>query len=99
MTTFSRVFTLEVDGRPVLAFEAVRLRDAQELCKEAWLHEDLRTLRSKGVPLMNGPSRLSVRTANCEEATIFSQAASTHGRPGEIMLGYLVILDEPRRRD
>ena len=47
MATFSRVFTLEVDGRPVLAFEAVRLRDAQELCKEAWLHDDLRSLRSK----------------------------------------------------
>jgi hypothetical protein len=32
----SRVFTLEVDGRPILAFEASAIREAQSLCKEAW---------------------------------------------------------------
>lgn len=32
---FSRVFTLEIYGRPVLAFEAHATREAQGLCKEA----------------------------------------------------------------
>lgn len=43
---FSRVFTLEVDERPVLAFEAHVTREAQSLCKEAWLREDLASLKS-----------------------------------------------------
>jgi hypothetical protein len=38
---FSRVFTLEVDGRPTLAFEAARTREAQQICKESWLRGDL----------------------------------------------------------
>ena len=35
MVGYSRVFTLEPDGRPISAFEATGARQAQELCKEA----------------------------------------------------------------
>jgi hypothetical protein len=38
---FSRVFTLEVDGRAILSFEASRTREAQQICKESWLRNDL----------------------------------------------------------
>ena len=38
---FSRVFTLEVDGRPTLAFEASNYSEARQLCKETWLLDDL----------------------------------------------------------
>jgi hypothetical protein len=38
---FSRVLTLEVDGRPILAFEASGTRQAQQICKETWLLDDL----------------------------------------------------------
>lgn len=48
MADFSRVFTLEVDGRPTLSFEASRVREAQEICKESWLRNDLTALRSSG---------------------------------------------------
>jgi hypothetical protein len=44
------VFTLEVDGRATLAFEASATRQAMELCKESWLLDDLTFLRSNGVP-------------------------------------------------
>jgi hypothetical protein len=47
---FSRVFTLEVEGRPTLSFEARRTREAQEICKESWLRGDLIVLNSGGVP-------------------------------------------------
>jgi hypothetical protein len=30
---FSRLFTLEVNGRPILAFQAGGQRDAQQICK------------------------------------------------------------------
>ena len=58
---FSRVFTLEVDGRPILTFEAGGLRDARQICKEGWLHDDLAELKSGGVPLYTAQSKLSVR--------------------------------------
>jgi hypothetical protein len=45
----SRVFTVEVDGRPTLAFEASRKKEAQEICKESWLRGDL-ILSSGGIP-------------------------------------------------
>jgi len=51
MAGFSRVFTLEVDGRPTLAFEAIRTREAQQICNESWLRDDLASLKSCGVPL------------------------------------------------
>jgi hypothetical protein len=48
---FSRVFTLEVDGRPILAFEAANSREAQTICNETWVRDDLSVLRSGGVAL------------------------------------------------
>lgn len=47
---YSRVFTLEVDGRPIFAFEAVTARGAQQLAKERWLLDDLMILTSGGAP-------------------------------------------------
>jgi hypothetical protein len=38
-------------------------------------------------------AKLSVRSANAEEATIFSQAASTNRRTDDMVLAYLVELD------
>ena len=38
------VFVLEIDQRPILAFEARSAREAQELTKEEWLRDDLRRL-------------------------------------------------------
>jgi hypothetical protein len=45
------IFTIEVDGKPTVAFEARQLREAAELCQEEWLLADLGTLSSNGVPL------------------------------------------------
>jgi hypothetical protein len=35
------VFTIEIDGTPTLTFEARNLREANELCHEKWLKDDL----------------------------------------------------------
>jgi hypothetical protein len=45
------VFTIEVDDKPTLTFEARQLREAAELSKEEWLRADLNTLNSNGIPL------------------------------------------------
>jgi hypothetical protein len=41
---YRRVFTIEVDGRPVATFEAKPVSEAQSLLKESWLREDLASL-------------------------------------------------------
>ena len=81
---FSRVFTLEVDGRPILAFEAGSHRDAQQICKETWLHDDLAELQSGGVPLYTAQSKLSVRPATAEEEAIFLGKPPTLASPPTI---------------
>jgi hypothetical protein len=90
---FSRVFTLDVDGRPTLAFEASRTREAQEICKEAWLRDDLIVLSSRGVPICADRSKLSVRPATDEEVVIYKQAAELAKPFDDMVLAYLIELD------
>jgi hypothetical protein len=90
---FSRVFTLEVDGRPTLSFEARRTSEAQEICKESWLRGDLIDLSSGGVPLCSDRSKLTVRLATDEEAAIYEQAAEVAKPSDDLVLAYLIELD------
>jgi len=90
---FSRVFTLEVDGRPILAFEASGTREAQKLCQESWLHNDLSILTSGGVRLRTAKSKLSVRPASPDEATVFALVANRVNPSDGMVLAYLVELD------
>ena len=91
---FSRVFTLEVDGRPILTFEAGGLRDARQICKEGWLHDDLAELKSGGVPLYTAQSKLSVRPATAEEETVYSAQTGNVREPSDDMIiGYLIELE------
>jgi hypothetical protein len=82
---------MEVDGRPVLAFEAERTKDALHMCREHWVLDDLATLKSSGVPLRAAKSKLSVRLATSEERNTFEQAAPEPS--GDMLLVFLVKLD------
>ena len=93
MTVFSRVFTLEADGRPILAFEASGTREAQQLCQESWLLNDLSILTSSGARLRTAKSKLSVRLASTDEATIFRLVADATIPSADMVLAYLVELD------
>jgi hypothetical protein len=93
----SRVFTLEVDGRPTLAFEASGTRHAKEICEESWLLNNLSILRSGGDRLRTARSRLSVRLASPDEATVFALVADmTKDSSENMVLAYLVDLDSDR---
>jgi hypothetical protein len=93
MTIYSRVFTLEVDGRATLAFEASSAREAQGLCKEAWLRDDLDELMSDGVQVCKPAAKLSTRPANAEETVVFSNTAGTAKPSDDLLLVYLIELD------
>jgi hypothetical protein len=92
-TAFSRIFTLEVDRRPTLAFEASGTKEAQQICQESWLLNDLSTLTSSGVRLRTAKSRLSVRLASPDEATVFALVANKTNTSEGMVLAYLVDLD------
>jgi hypothetical protein len=96
---FSRVFTLEADGRPTLSFEARRTREAQEIYKESWLRGDLIVLGSGGVPLCSDRSKFTVRLATDEEAVVYEEAASVAKPSADLVLAYLIELDAQARAD
>lgn len=88
------IYTIEVDGIPTVAFEARQLREASELCKEEWLRSDLASLNSRGSPLYNSASTLKARIANDAERTTYGEMAKQAGVSDDIILAYLVDIDE-----
>ena len=86
------IFTIVIDDKPILVFEARNLREAAELCHEQWLKSDLAEAQSEGRPLWDGTARLRARIALPEESALFAEARN--GQPSDgIMLVYLVELD------
>ena len=85
-----------MDDRPTLAFEASGTRAAQHICKESWLRDDLAILRSGGAQLFTAQSKLSVRLATAEEAIIFGHAANLAKPSDDMVLAYLVELDDSK---
>jgi hypothetical protein len=62
MALLPAIFTLDVGGRPTLAFEAKNLRESQQLCHEHWLRRDIADLMSNSAPLWDGKAwRLDAR--------------------------------------
>jgi hypothetical protein len=91
-TVVSRAFTLEVDARPTLVYEARNQMEARELCKELWF--DLSSQMSNGIPLCDANSKLSARAATADEARLFDAAArATANVSDDLVLAYLVELD------
>jgi hypothetical protein len=88
------VFTLDIDGKPALTFEAKNLREAWEVCHERWLHQDIARLRSNETPLWDGKAPLRSRYASEAEIAVYRQSAvDARQTPGDLVLVYLVELD------
>jgi hypothetical protein len=87
------VFTIDIDGKPTIAFEARQLRDASELCNEEWLRADLNTLSSNDVPLCGIGSKMRARIASESERAVYLEAAQGAKPSDDIFLVYLVELD------
>jgi|EndMetStandDraft_5_1072996.scaffolds.fasta_scaffold1334820_2 hypothetical protein len=90
----AKVFTLDVDGKPTLSFEAMSAREANELIREQWFRSDLRALTSDGSPLWDGTAPLRSRPAGPDEAERYQDlAAEAADSAGDILLAFLVTLD------
>lgn len=87
------IFTIVIDGKPILVFEARNLREASQLCREQWLKSDLTEAESEGLPLWDGKAEIRARIALPDESTLFEEARNS-GQPSDgITLVYLVELD------
>jgi hypothetical protein len=90
------VYTIDIDGKPLVAFEATTHREAQELAREDWFVSDLRELTAEGVRLWDGKTPLRTRIATEEENSRYRDiAANTDQDGGDIVLAFLVALDGP----
>jgi hypothetical protein len=90
------IFTIEVDGKPTVAFEAKNYREASELSKEDWFRSDLSALTSNGSPLCNATATLTVRRADPSEKQMYVDGNSVVQASEDLVLVYLVDLDELR---
>jgi hypothetical protein len=89
----STVFTIEIGGTATLAFEARNLREAQELCREEWLKQDLSEFKTDGVSLWDGKTKLRARSARPDEIALFAEAKNSRRQSDGLVLVYLVEVD------
>ena len=90
----AKIYTLDIDGKPTVSFEAVNPREGTELLKEGWFLDDLSKLTTNGRPLWDGASTLRVRPASEGEADRYqSFAEEAEDTNGDILLAFLVTLD------
>jgi hypothetical protein len=87
------IFTIEVDGKATLAFEAKRYSDAEAICGDEGLRTKLSLLKSDGVPICGDNALLNVRLARPDEAAIYKQAVGASQATDDLMLVYLVEVD------
>ncbi len=87
------IFTIEVDGRPTVSFEARQLREASELCQEEWFRSDLNALTSNGEPVCRIGAKLKARIANESERAKYREASQEVEASDDIVMVYLVELD------
>jgi hypothetical protein len=87
------IFTIEVDGKATLAFEAKRYSDAEAICGDEGLRTKLNLLKSGDVPICGDNALLNVRLARPDEAAVFKQAVGASQSTDDLMLVYLVEVD------
>jgi hypothetical protein len=88
------IFTVEINGRPTLALQAKRYKDAERLCEQGRLRAELSTMTSHGTPLCDERAAMKIRLATAEEAVLYWQATQSSVPSSDTNAVYLVELDE-----
>jgi hypothetical protein len=68
------IWTLEIDGKPTLAFEAKKYREADDLYRQEWLRVELSLQKFNDVPLCGADSDLRLRLARPAEMVLYRHA-------------------------
>jgi len=86
------IWTLEIDDKPTLAFEARKYREADEICHQEWLRVELGQQKINDVPLCRADSDLRIRLARPDEMVLYRQAAEADKSSNDKLV-YLIELD------
>jgi hypothetical protein len=86
------IWMLEIDGKPTLAFEALKNREADEIRHQEWLRVELGQRKINHVPLCGADSHLRIRLARPAEMLLYRQAAEAN-KLSDNHLAYLIELD------
>lgn len=93
------VFTIEVDGKPTLTFEAMRYSEAEAISGGEGLRARLSLLKSGDVPVCGNNAVLDVRLAHPDEAVLHRLAAdASPSTDNHLMLVFWSIWMNPRIR-
>jgi hypothetical protein len=92
------VFTLTVDGTPILTFAADNAPQARELAREQWLRDELGALSRDGAPICHAKSKLAVRSAQEDERLAYAEGAKSDPANDDVLLVYLIDLGAAARR-
>lgn len=93
MGSQKQIFVLEIDGKPILAFEAADVKEAREISRDADLRTDLSALTSAGVPICTAVAVLTARPANSEERASFERAVHLAPASDEPTMAFLIQVD------
>ena len=86
------IWTLEIDSKPTLAFEARKYREADEIRHQKWLRVELGQQKINDVPLCRADSDLRIRLARPDEMVLYRQAAEAN-KSSDDNLVFLIELD------
>ena len=86
------IWTLEIDSKPTLAFEARKYREADEIRHQKWLRVELGQQKMNDVPLCHADSDLRIRLARPDEMVLYRQAAEADKSSNDKLV-YLIELD------
>jgi hypothetical protein len=92
MTFAPLIWALEIDGKPTLAFEAMKYRGAHEIYHQEWLRIELGQRKINDVPLCGADAHLRIRLARPAEILLYRQAAEGN-KLSDNNLVYLIELD------
>ena len=77
------LFTLEIEGQPIMVFASEDQTTAELFAEAPSLHEDLMAFTHEGHPLWDGEAELSVREAHPEEASDWEAAFARAREDGD----------------
>lgn len=78
------IFSIEIDGRPVMAFNATSPEEAEAFGQDPDLRADLQVLEGPDGPLWNGHTAVLVRPALTDEIALWEQIVAEEREAGEI---------------
>ena len=87
------IFTLEIDGRPTLVFEAKGIAEACDICLDSEMKLDLGELMSDGVPIYTEGATLVPRPAVQSEIAAFKRAVELAPASDEPTMAFLIKID------